>query len=81
MTDKEPDKGQPGNTDPGTQADPQEAFWKQLDTHLDSWLERKSKEADEQRKRENPAGTSRTGTKRPTLPGIIADIVFGPPKE
>lgn len=48
-------------------------FWKEHETRtrkiLDSWLEDKTKE-------HKSAGTSRTGG-RPTLPGIIADMMFG----
>lgn len=78
----------PDKTDPPTDQGTDDAkkredeFWGKLDTHLDSWLERKTKEANDQRARETPSqGTSRTGAKRVTLPSLIADIVFGPPKD
>lgn len=76
MPDKKDDQ-QTGDNAPNAE----DEFWGKFDAHLDGWLERKSKEATEQRARENPQGTSRTGSKRVTLPGLIADIVFGPPKD
>lgn len=80
-----PEPKQPPQTDPPAEPSPEERethFWNTLDGRLDAWLERKTKEANDQRAREGQStGTSRTGAKRVTLPSIIADIVFGPPKE
>lgn len=56
----------------------EEAFWAKHKEHtvgiLDEWFEKKK---DELRK----AGTSRTGSGRTTLPGILANFMYGPEKK
>lgn len=76
MADKK-DEGTPTpdtNTEP---SDEEKAYWEKFSGVLDSWWDNKIKTYREER----PTGTSRTGNKRVTLPGLIADIVFGPEKD
>jgi hypothetical protein len=61
--------------DPPKERTPEEveaAYWEKLTGHLDSWFDAKV---------EKYRGTSPTRMGRTTLPGILADIVFGPPKD
>lgn len=57
--------------------DSEKAFWEKFTANLDAWWDNKMKTYRESK----PAGTSRTGGKRATLPDVIADFVFGPPKD
>lgn len=75
MTDSQ-NQGQPpqGNSggDGNSGENPEESFWKKFDERIDAAIDRKV--ADYRKKA--GTGTSRTG--RTTLPGILADLVFGP---
>lgn len=70
----------PDNQDPKTQDPPkeptpeeaEEAFWSKFDARLNNWFDNKVKEY---------RGTSAARTGRSTLPGIMADIVFGAKKD
>jgi hypothetical protein len=83
--------------DPKSPADPkpsepepderETAFWEKLDNRLGAALDAKLKGIVSQPAPPAPAadpaapGTSRTGGKRVTLHGLIADFVFGPEKD
>jgi len=66
--------------DPKTPAPPSEPtpeqiedkFWEKFEGHLDTWFDRKVEKY-------RTTSSSRTG--RTTLPTIMADLIFGPPKE
>ena len=64
----------PEDTDPAVD---EEAFWSKHKEHmtgiLDEWFEKKKGEL-------RQAGTSRSGG-RTTLPGMLANIMFGPEKK
>lgn len=82
---------------PSNPTEEEKAFWDKFENTLNSWWDAKQKtdppktdppKTDSPKdppKTDPPAepakGTSRTGGKRVTLPGLIADIVFGPPKD
>lgn len=71
-----------GTQDPAPAEDQgnEKAFWDRLgqviETRVDAVVEKRLKGM-----RDNSTGTSRTGAKRATLPGMIADLVFGPEKK
>lgn len=79
MADKTPEPNKDGGegTPEGSEPDQAEAFWGEHKTRtrgiLDEWFEDKKKELREM-------GTSRTGG-RTTLPGLLANIMFGPEKK
>lgn len=61
--------------DPPKEPTPEEAenaFWDKFENRLDGWFDKKV---------EKYRSTSPTRMGRTTLPGILADIVFGPPKD
>lgn len=65
------------NQDPPAEPTPEEAekkYWDTFESRLDGWFDKK---IDGYRKQ----GTSRTGAGRATLPKILADMIFGPPKD
>ena len=70
-----------------TPEEQEKAFWEKLTGTIDSWWDNKMKAYESQRGNSGSSstapdpGTSRTGGKRVTLPGLIADIVFGPSKD
>lgn len=71
MTDSpnpDPSQGDKSGGDPN----PEESFWKKFDERIDAAIDRK---VDAYRKK---AGTGNSRTGRTTLPGILADLVFGP---
>jgi hypothetical protein len=72
-----PDPQTPPPPDPTEDAE--KAFWEKFTGTMDSWWDNKMKSYQDQRP-PNTTGTSRTGGKRTTLPGLIADMVFGPEK-
>lgn len=63
-----------GEGDTGSGEDAETGFWEKLagviDERIDEGVERALK-------KHAKIGTSRTGTKTPSVPGIIADIMFG----
>lgn len=63
----------------------EKAFWEKFTGTLDSWWDAKMKTVEPPPAPPKDAppepGKSRTGGKRLTLPDLIADMVFGPPKE
>jgi hypothetical protein len=68
--------------------DQEKAFWEKMTGTIDSWWDNKMKAYENSRANStsssstsSDAGTSRTGGKRVTLPGLIADLVFGPQKD
>ena len=72
---QDPPKNNDGGNS-GTDPNPEESFWKKFDERIDAAIDRKV--ADYRKKA--GTGTSRSG--RTTLPGILADLVFGPaPKD
>lgn len=75
-TQQDPKDNQTTTTEGGDGNPEEEAFWKKFDERIDSGIKRN---IDAYRKNA-PTGTSRTG--RTTLPGILANLVFGPaPKD
>ena len=70
------DKQEPDPTPDPTPEQSEEAFWKKHEERtlgvLDAWFEKKREEF-------KGRNTGRTG--RTTLPGMLADIMFGPAKE
>ena len=71
--DPQPTGGEPNAGDP---PDAEQAFWDKLDKRIDAGIGRAIGEW----KKAQPTGTSRTGGGRTSLPSILADLVFGPPK-
>jgi hypothetical protein len=70
-----PDSKDQTPTDPPkepTTEEAEKAYWDKLTAHLDSWFDGKV---------EKYRTTSPTRMGRTTLPGILADLVFGPPKD
>ena len=67
---QDPQQGNSGGE--GNGPDPEESFWKKLDERIDEGIKRNV----ESYRKNARSGTSRTG--RTTLPGILADLVFGP---
>lgn len=67
----DPKTDPPTPTEP-TQDDQEEAFWTKFEGKMDSWFDKKV---------EKYRGTSTTRTGRTTLPGIMANMIFGPDKE
>ena len=66
-----------GETPPTPPAEPtpeevETAYWNKMTEHLDKWFDAKV---------EKYRSTSPTRMGRTTLPGILADIVFGPEKD
>lgn len=76
MADKK-DEGTGTENNTPESSDEEKAYWEKFSGVLDSWWDGKIKAYREER----GTGTSRTGNKRVTLPGLIADIVFGPEKD
>lgn len=79
MTDSQ-NQGQtetnPEGQNSGGNTDPEESFWKKFDERIDGAIKRNV----ENYRKQARTGTSRSG--RTTLPGILADFVFGPaPKD
>lgn len=75
MPDKETTEPPQGDQEPASGDNAEvEKFWARLDERVDAGIERALKKYRSQA----PVGNSRTG--RATLPGILADLVFGPPK-
>lgn len=64
---------EPQQTEP--QEPDQEAFWTRLKKETATVVDARLAERD---KRREENGKRRSNTKRTTVPGIIADIVFGP---
>lgn len=56
-----------------TPEEQEEAFWSKFETRLDGWFDKKV-----EKYRTN--ATTR-GTGRSTLPGIMANLIFGPEKK
>lgn len=52
--------------------DQEKLYWEKLTSHLDTWFDGKVKQYQK-------TGQSRTG--RTTLPGLFADMIFGPQKD
>lgn len=85
-------KSQQGNQTPSDD-EVESRFWDKLDERLDHFFDRKLKNVDagkvqKQDSKVDPKpedkpdqGTSRTGGKRTTLKSLVADAVFGPPKD
>lgn len=84
----------PNPNDTGGGTDPEAEFWKKHRENtvgiLNEWWETHkpadppkpdTKTGDTPKPDTPPPGTSRTGGKRVTLPGLIADMVFGPNKD
>jgi hypothetical protein len=78
MADPTPTPPNPEPTSNPEPAQTEEAFWKKLDervkANLDSFYKDKLKDFQKN-------SSSRTGQGRTTLPGIIANIMFGPEKK
>lgn len=55
-----------------SQEDQEKVFWEKFQSHLDTWFDGKVKQYRQQ-------GTGRTG--RTSLPGLFADMFFGPEKD
>lgn len=55
-----------------TPEEAEEAYWKKFESRLDTWFDAKV---------EKYRGTSSSRTGRTTLPGILADLVFGQEKK
>jgi hypothetical protein len=67
-----------------TPEETEKAYWEKMRSNLDEWWSGTMKKYEDERKTTPPKsepGTSRTGGKRVTLPGLIADMVFGPEKD
>lgn len=58
--------------DPPAEPDAAESYWKEFESRLDGWFDKKVKTLRDQ---QGP-GTSRTG--RSTFPKILADLMGGP---
>lgn len=82
MPDQEPqtvtnsDGNDGGDGDGG---DPTRAYWAEFDKRVAAGIERGVESALGKLKKSQPVGTSRSG--RHSLPAILSDIVFGPPKD
>ena len=77
-TQQDPNPQEPKN-DAGTGGDggdPEAQFWAKLDKRLEEGIDRALSKRDKARQQ---PGTSRNGG-RTSLPSILADLVFGPPK-
>jgi len=68
---QDPPEGTEPANDEGAQAEAK--FWEKFDSRLDSFFDRKLKQA-------RDSSASR-GKGRTTLPGILADFMFGPEKK
>lgn len=70
-----PEDKTPPSTEPPAEPTPEQteaAFWQKFEANLDTWFDKKV---------EKYRGTSPARMGRSTLPGMLADLVFGPPKD